>query len=132
MREEVTKISFRDFYFYFNDNDFTDKSNSQDKKFFNPHLNITTNYSKNNEQNTNYVLQKSINEKINMMNNIDNKFTKIKILSSSSAASSSSIIKHYRQSSSTNLSNNSTNTSNSQNINNLIHKRSGSTSNFQY
>ena len=39
MREEVTKISIRDFYFYFNDNDFTDKSNSQDKKFFKKLLN---------------------------------------------------------------------------------------------
>ena len=131
MRDEVTKNSFKDFYYYFNDNDINDRNNSIDKKFYNPHLNINTNYSKNNEQNSNLKLQKSINEKINFMNNIDNKFTKIKIASISSAASSGSIIKHYRHSSTNNISNSTTNTSNSQNINFLIHKRSGSTTNFQ-
>jgi len=195
VRQENYKEVFRDFFYYFNENDPNDKHNSRDrKKFYNPHLNINENLTQirannsigsnssinfanttnsinsfnNNINAGNYAnnkminsynnisgsvnnfnftpnIQRSINEKINILNNIENKFSKIKILSSSSAASRSAI-KHYRHASTSNLSVNSASTSNSSNLNynninnnlsgavnaNYIHKRSGSSANFQY
>ena len=102
-------------------------------------------YSSMTNLNLNQNIQRSINEKINILNNIENKFSKIKILSSNNA--SRSAIKHYRHASTGSLSaNNSTsNTTNmvkDNNVNNTgnnnsnningIHRRSGSTANFQY
>jgi hypothetical protein len=46
LREESFKDCFKDFYFYSNEFDPNDKCNSKDKKLFNPHLNIQSNYSK--------------------------------------------------------------------------------------
>jgi hypothetical protein len=201
-RQDNYKESFRDFFYYFNENDINDKYNTRDrKKFYNPHLNINDNLSQiRSERNsissgreisssTNYInkprmsgnnlninnqgvyssmsnlnlnqnIQRSINEKINILNNIENKFSKIKILSSNNA--SRSVIKHYRHASTgslnannstsntTNMMNNniannnngnnnniSNNNNNNNNINNnaynnIIHRRSGSTANFQY
>ena len=40
-------LKLKDFYYYFNEQDANDKNNSKEKKFFNPHLNIQTNYTKN-------------------------------------------------------------------------------------
>lgn len=105
-------------------------------------------YSSMNNLNLNQNIQRSINEKINILNNIENKFSKIKILSYSN--NSRSAIKHYRNASSSNISaNNSTsNTSNALNnnnnvnsnannnnyaYNNMYHRKSGSSSaNFNY
>ncbi len=44
LREESFKDVFKDFYFYFNEYDPVDKNNTNTKKFYNPHLNIQTNY----------------------------------------------------------------------------------------
>jgi hypothetical protein len=116
-------------------------------------------YSSMSNLNLNQNIQRSINEKINILNNIENKFSKIKILSSSNA--SRSAIKHYRHASTGSLSvnnstsnttnmmgnnnainnnNNNANNNNSNNANNnnnngynnIIHRRSGSSANFQY
>ena len=114
-------------------------------------------YSSMSNLNLNQNIQRSINEKINILNNIENKFSKIKILSSSNA--SRSAIKHYRHASTgslnannstsntTNMMNNNNNNPNNNNngnnntnnnsnnnnaYNNMIHRRSGSTANFQY
>lgn len=182
-RQDNYKECFRDFFYYFNENDPTDKNNTRDrKKFYNPHLNINDNlsqirperssissrdssastsyvrkssnssnfninnqgsgYASMNNLNLNQNIQRSINEKINILNNIENKFSKIKILSSNNA--SRSAIKHYRHASTGNLSatNSTSNTSNMVNNNNNnnnnasnimnSHRRSGSTANFQY
>ena len=38
-RQDNFKESFRDFFYYFNENDLTDKNNTRDrKKFYNPKL----------------------------------------------------------------------------------------------
>ena len=112
-------------------------------------------YSSMTNLNLNQNIQRSINEKINILNNIENKFSKIKILSSNNA--SRSAIKHYRHASTGSLSaNNSTSNTtgmkkdnssinndpnntgnvnanaNNTGYNNAIHRRSGSTANFQY
>jgi serum/glucocorticoid-regulated kinase 2 len=46
LRDETFKDAFKDFYFYYNDFDPNDKNNSKEKKLFNPHLNIQSNYSR--------------------------------------------------------------------------------------
>lgn len=188
IRQDAYKECFKDFFYYFNENDPNDKFNTRDrKKFYNPHLNINdnlsqirsernsfsskdissspstsystkrnSNYNINNQGgyssmsnlNLNQNIQRSINEKINILNNIENKFSKIKILSSNNA--SRSAIKHYRHAStgSLNANNSTSNSSNlHNNINNnnniasnnnnsgysnMIHRRSGSSANFQY
>jgi len=201
-RQDGYREVFRDFFYYFNENDINDMNNTKDrKKYYNPHLNINDNISQqtrpsiksinsassinlggtisssieyigntrnlnnmnninnnnnynnfniynNNSASTNNFnynpnLQKSINEKINILNNIENKFSKIKILSSS-GATSRPIIKHNRNSSTNNISNNNS-TSNSSNVNNnlnnnvssslnsyYLHRKSGSTGNYDY
>lgn len=118
----------------------------------NTNINNQGTYSSMSNLNLNQNIQRSINEKINILNNIENKFSKIKILSSNNA--SRSAIKHYRHASTGSLNNNSTsnttnmmnngniannnginNTNNNSNNNpygNLVHKRSGSTTNIQY
>lgn len=191
VRQDNYKECFKDFFYYFNENDPNDKYNTRDrKKFYNPHLNINDNLSQirsernafssrdissssstsysNKQRNSSYNInnqggyssmtnlnlnqnniQRSINEKINILNNIENKFSKIKILSSNSA--SRSAIKHYRHAStgSLNANNSTSNSSNMVNHNNnnnnnnpsnnnnsgysnMIHRRSGSSANFQY
>jgi hypothetical protein len=188
IRQDTYKECFKDFFYYFNENDPNDKYNTRDrKKFYNPHLNINDNLSQIrsernsfsskdissssstsyiNKRNSNYNIsnqggyssmsnlnlnqniQRSINEKINILNNIENKFSKIKILSSNNA--SRSAIKHYRHAStgSLNANNSTSNSSNlHNNINNnnnivsnnnnsgysnMIHRRSGSSANYQY
>ena len=100
-------------------------------------------YSSMTNLNLNQNIQRSINEKINILNNIENKFSKIKILSSNNA--SRSAMKHYRHASTGSLSannstsntsnmvnNNNANNNNSNGINSAIHRRSGSTANLQY
>jgi hypothetical protein len=129
-----------------NNNSNTNNYNNNNSNYANSNISNNNNY--NNFNNSNSVnngfspnIQRSINEKINILNNIENKFSKIKILSSSSSASRS-VIKHYRHASTSNLSVNNASTSNTSNVNNNnssgvnsgnnIHRRSGSTSNFQY
>merc|ERR1712151_1278691 len=81
-------------------------------------------YSSMTNLNLNQNIQRSINEKINILNNIENKFSKIKILSSNNA--SRSAIKHYRHASTGSLSaNNSTS-----NTTNMV-KDHGKNNNYQ-
>jgi hypothetical protein len=160
MRQESFKEVFKDFYYYYNDLDPNDKNNSKVKKFNNPHLNIQSNYNKSsngninnlnnlNTNNSNYIMNSLMNgnnsstnitnnnpivgDKMSKnMNNIDTRFSKIKMMSAS--GSSNSLMKHYRISSSNMMSSNSTNTNstNSLNFNNMAGRRSGSSANLQY
>jgi hypothetical protein len=130
----------------------TSYSNKPRTSGSNFNINNQGGYSSMTNLNLNQNIQRSINEKINILNNIENKFSKIKILSSNNA--SRSAIKHYRHASTGSLNannstsnmtnnvvkdninnNNANNTGNNNNnngYNNGIHRRSGSTANFQY
>ncbi len=134
IREESFKDIFKDFYYYFNEYDPNDKNNTTEKKFFNPHLNMTSNYSTKNFNNvdansTNSSLVRGSGDKSSNMNILDVKFSKIKMMSAS--GSTSSLLRHYRQSSGHNISSNSTSSSNSLN-NNILHRKSGSQANLHY
>ena len=126
LRNENYKDLFRDFYYYNNEFDPSDKFNTNEKKFINPHININTNTKNNTIISNNETNNNRSNDKIRDFNNLDNKFSKIKLISSS--GSSNSLLRHYRQSSTNNMSNNSTSSSSST----YIHKRSGSTTNLNY
>lgn len=145
LKDEGYKDAFKDFYHYNNEFDAGDKNNTTEKKFYNPHINIQTNNSKNNlSSNTNlangYTYQQDISNPAtnriiqDKLSNIDTKFSKIKMMSSS--GSTNSLLRHYRQSSSVNgntgVSSNSTSSTNSNNYNNQLGRRSGSSANLNY
>jgi len=136
LRQDNYKTAFKDFNFYSNECDPNDKNNSKEKKFFNPHFNIQSNYPKilnNNLESNNSLKQelyskKNSDEKMNLTL-IETKFSKIKMMSSS--VSSGSIIRNYRQSSGSMISSSST-TSSGVNSTNVLHLRSGSSVNMNY
>jgi hypothetical protein len=124
LREDSYKDSFKDFSYYFNEQDPNDKNNSKEKKFNNPHLNIPNNYYRNSVKDT-LTSKNMVKEEKVVPNSLETKFSKIKLMSSS--GSSNSLIRNYRQSSGNVMSNNSTSSSNY-----AVHKRSGSAANLNY
>lgn len=72
-----------------------------------------------------------IQEKQQNLNVLDNKYSKIKMMSGS--ASTNTLMRQYRQSSGgMSISSNSTSSSNSNNFINNLHRKSGSTANLNY
>ncbi len=143
LREDYCKEVFKDFYFNSNELDSTDKNKTINKKFYNPHLNIQTDIKQSSntegdkESKTflnldhfqNYQTEqqpKILIDKINNLNNIDSKFSKIKMMSS--CGSTNSLIRNYRQSNGNLMSVHSTNASSGT----QMHKKSGSCANLNY
>jgi len=107
LKEEKYKDAFKEFNYYFNEFDPKDQNNSTEKKLFNPHLDITTNYN-----NGNSIVKANLpSSRENLPSNLETKFSKLKQMSSS--CSSKSMLRHYRNSSGNNFSNNSTSSSQS-------------------
>lgn len=121
LREEKNKNSFDNFYYYFNEFDIKDSNNTNETKLYNPHLNIQTNNILKEDDLSNNIL-KNNSSALNIT--LDNKFSKIKMMSNS--GSTSSLMRQYRQLS--NVSNNSTSSSTNfnGNINSVPRKRTGS------
>jgi hypothetical protein len=103
LRDEKYTDAFKDFFYYYNENDENDKNNTKTEKFINPHLNMNQMFINN--------INETNNDKENG-NNLYKKFSRIKSVSTS--CSTNTLMRHYRQSS--NLSNNSTNSSMSHRI----------------
>jgi hypothetical protein len=107
MREETFKEAFRDFYYYFNENDPSDKNNTFEKKFYNPHTSMGNRNSYTFDSDNSSSTGTHTGDKAISNSNVDNKFSKIKIMSNSN---NNSLLRHYRQPSA--ISNNSTLSSN--------------------
>jgi hypothetical protein len=132
LRDETYKDAFRDFYYYYNENDDNDKNNTPEKKFTNPHLYYTgttrqqlTNESEGSYHTRNSNYERSLGSTIS----VEDKFSKIKNMSHSS--SSNTLLRHYRNSSvgpGGGTTSNSTASSSSL----YMHRKSGSTTNFNY
>jgi hypothetical protein len=145
IRDDKTKSAFKDFFYFFNENDVNDKNNSKEKKFNNPHLNLTNTQETRNSLNlsissfsniiNNNLNSKSMADKMLTINQMDSKLSKIKLISSS--VSSSNLIRNRVMSSSNITSNSSTSSGYSLNnaLNNkILHKKllNSSTRTFNY
>ena len=118
MRDDKTKLAFKDFFYYYDENEDKEKSNNKEKKFINPHLNLTNIKETKNPLNlsigsfsniiNNNLNSKTMADKMLTINKLDSKLSKIKLISSS--ASSNNLIRN-RIMSSGNHSNSSTSSS---------------------
>jgi hypothetical protein len=117
LKDESFKEAFKDFYYYYNEHDDNDKNNSNERKFHNPHLG----YNNIRQEQDNYNTRTSNYEKTVSNNpSVEDKFSKIKNMSN---GSNNTLLRHYRQSSTSN----STASSGS-----YVHRKSGSSTNFNY
>lgn len=118
MRDDKTKLAFKDFFYHYDENEENYKTNNKEKKFINPHLNLTNIQETKNPLNlsvgsfsniiNNNMNSKTMADKILSINRMDSKLSKIKLISSS--ASSNNLIRN-RIMSSGNHSNSSTSSS---------------------
>lgn len=106
LKDEESKQTFKDFFFYFNDLDENDPKNSKEKKYYNPHLNIVNN-NENDKSNMTGNQSSTYNMKENYSNEIDDKFAKIKEMSSN--ISTNNVLKHNRDKGSSQGSTNNSN-----------------------
>lgn len=100
IRQETYKVAFKDYLFYFNEDDPSDKNNTINKKFFNPHQSLESTVESERKNESNLVSE------IKVMHNIESKFNKIKQMSNSN--SSGSLLRQYKVNSGNNLSSNNT------------------------
>lgn len=127
MKEEAIKQVFKDFYFYYNENDPNDISNTKEKKFYNLHTSLINN--KKNELLPNSSIDLSKNTSSSA--NFDSKINKIKQLSTS--GSTSSIYNKAQQISSVNNNSTSGGTGSSLSHNgSSVFKKNNSVSNIRY
>jgi hypothetical protein len=125
LRDETYKDAFKEFYFYHNEYDANDKNNSNEKKFLNPHLYSivnSRNQLSNETESPHYNYEKTIGSSLS----VEDKFSKIKNMSSSN--SNNTLLRHYRNTSVGGTTSNSTASSSSL----YMHRKSGSTTNFNY
>lgn len=105
MMQDSYRTSFRDYLFYYNEEDPKDRNNTINKKFFNPHQSLESTIQSEKPNDSTLVSE------IKAISNIESKFNKIKQMSNSN--SSGSLLRQYKVNTGNNLSSGNT-TSNSQ------------------